>query len=791
MAEQRAAENIKFLDSDVPEFSAEAAAEVARELYGVEGEFKRLYSERDQNYRIRQADGATCVLKFANSEEDPGVLDLQHQALIHIEGRDPDLPVPRVIRSLAGDLSGTVDGPDGRSHIVRLLSYMPGIDLAEVAQTAELYRNLGATVARLDLALRGFFHPAADHVLLWDLKRAPELRRNTDAIADAGLRARIEAVLDHFTDDVLPRLGGLRGQIIHNDANAGNVLVAEDDHERIAGIIDYGDMVHGALILDLAMAAAGVTHHTDDPVAAICDVAAGYDAVLPLEAEEIDLLYDLVVTRVAVEYVICNWRIVNPTSNDIRHLIDFVGPFEKAFEHLLGVGRAAARDRLRRTCQFPPYCPPTEEPDENADAVLDELLERRHRLLGPKQFLFYERPIHVVRGEGVWLYSATGRRYLDAYNNVTHVGHSHPHVLRAISRQYAALCTNTRYVYRNILDYAERLAATLPGGPRVCVFVNSGSEANDIAWRMAKMHTGKTGAIVLEGAYHGGTDAIDAFSPGDLPADKIAAHIRTIATPDTYRGEFRGADAAGRYAADADRAIAALDQAGLGVGAVMFDTSFVNHGVIDVPEGYLKAVVDKVRAAGGVFIADEVQAGFGRMGSHMWGCQSHGVEAEILTLGKPIGNGLALGAIITTPEILASFTADTGYFSTFGGNPVACAAGSAVLDVIEREDLLANARDVGAYLREGIRQIGQKHAIVGDVRGAGMLAGVELVRDPATLEPARAETKRLLDLMKDNGVLVGREGTHRNVLKIRPSMVFKRDNADQLVDALDRSLAEL
>ena len=791
MADQNAAENIKFLDSDVPEFSAEAAAGVARNLYGVEGEFKRLYSERDQNFRIRQADGATVVLKFANSEEDPGVLDLQHQALIHIERRDAGLPVPRVIRTKAGELSDIVEGPDGRRHIVRLLGYMPGTDLSAVAQTPELHRNLGATLARLDVALRGFFHPAADHVLLWDLKRAPELRRNTDVIADDTLRARVEGILDRFTDDVLPRLGGLRGQIIHNDGNAGNVLVAEDDLERIAGIIDYGDMVHGALILELTMAAAGVAHITDDPVQAMCDIAAGYDAVLPLEAEEVDLLFDLVITRLVAEYVICNWRVIHPTSSETQHLVDYCTAFEGALERMLAVGRKAARDRLRRALQFPPYCPPTEEPDATADAVLDDLIERRRRVLGPKQFLFYDRPIHVVRGEGVWLYSATGRRYLDAYNNVTHVGHSHRHVLRAISRQYAALCTNTRYVYSNILDYAERLTATTPGGPRVCVFVNSGSEANDIAWRMAKMHTGKTGAIVLEQAYHGGTDAIDAFSPGDLPADKIAAHIRTIVTPDTYRGEFRGADAATRYAADTDRAIASLDEAGLGAAAVMIDSSFVNHGIIDVPEGYLQAVVAKVRAAGGVFIADEVQAGFGRMGSHMWGCQSHGVEAEILTLGKPIGNGLALGAIITTPEILASFTAETGYFSTFGGNPVACAAGAAVLDVIEREELLANARETGAYLREGIRQISQKHTIVGDVRGTGMLAGVELVRDPATLEPARAETKQLLNLMKDNGVLVGREGTHRNVVKIRPSMVFKRDNADQLIDALDRSLAAL
>ena len=396
-----------------------------------------------------------------------------------------------------------------------------------------------------------------------------------------------------------------------------------------------------------------------------------------------------------------------------------------------------------------------------------------------------------MRGEGVWLYDATGRAYLDAYNNVPHVGHSHPHVLRSISRQYAALCTNTRYLYGNIIDYAERLAATFADGPRVCVFVNSGSEATDIGWRMAKMHGGKSGAIIIEKAYHGGTDAIDAFSPTDRPDGEIPAHIRTIVTPDTYRGAYRGDDAAARYAADADRAIAELDRAGYGVAAVMIDTSFVNHGIIDLPAGYLGLVVDKVRAAGGVFIADEVQAGFGRMGSRMWGCQVHGVEAEIVALGKPIGNGLAMGAIVTTPEILASFTARTGYFSTFGGNPVACAAGGAVLDIIEDEQLLANAVATGEYLRRGLRALARRQPMIGDVRGAGMIAGVELVRDRASREPAEQETGRVINAMKEKGVLVGREGYSGNVLKIRPPMVFRPGDADFLIAALDEAIAAI
>jgi len=791
MSDSTGGENIKFLDSDVPTFTAEDAVRVARELYGIEGEFKRLYSERDQNYRISDSNGPAYVLKFANSDEDPGVLDMQHQALAHVEDRDPELPVPRVIRTKDGALSDIVDDADGKAHIVRVLSYMPGTDIKNVELTPKVLRALGATTARLGKALRSFFHPSADHVLLWDLKRLPEMRHNTSAIEDAGQRAKIEDVVDDFTANILPRLKNLRWQIIHNDVNSSNILVTDDDPEKIAGIIDYGDMVHAPLIFDVAIAAASVADHTDDPIAAICDVARGFDDVVPLEAEEVDLIYDLTVARTALEILISSWRLANPTG-PTADLEDFIKQSWPLFDRLVAAGRGASRAALRLALKFPPYCPEPGEVDQaEADAVLDDMIERRRRLLGPNQYMFYDRPLHMVKGRGIWLTDATGRSFLDAYNNVPHVGHSHPHVLRAISRQYAALCTNTRYVYGNILDYAERLAATIPDGPRSSVFVNSGSEANDIGWRMAKAHTGKTGAIVLEKAYHGGTDAIHAFSPEGLPESEIQPHIRTIVTPDTYRGEFRGADAAERYAADIDRAIAELDDAGYGVATVMIDSSFVNHGIINVPDGYLKLIVAKVRAAGGVFMADEVQAGFGRMGSHMWGCQTHGVEAEIITLGKPIGGGLALGAVVTTPEILGSFTEKTGYFSTFGGNPVACAAGSAVLDVIEDEELLKNAVETGDYLRRGLQVLAQRHGIIGDVRGTGMIAGVEMVRDRETQEPAREATKRIINGMKEKGVLVGREGYNNNVLKIRPPMVFKPDNADTLIKALDEVITEL
>ena len=466
---------------------------------------------------------------------------------------------------------------------------------------------------------------------------------------------------------------------------------------------------------------------------------------------------------------------------------------------LLAMGKAAVCDELRRACRFPVYSVrlrggetgdwrleigDSESPISNLDK---ELMGRRTAVLGAHLEHFYSNPVHVERGKGTWLYGVDGRPYLDAYNNVPTVGHAHPHVVRAIARQTAVLNTNTRYLYRNILDYAERLLSTLPEHINVCAFVNSGSEANDIAWRMAQFITGNAGAIVMENGYHGITDAIKPLSPRF--GSKLKPHVRTLVSPNPYRGPYRYGepDLAAKYAADADRAIADLAAAGMKPAVFMLDSAFVSNGSPDVPAGYVTAVVTKVQAAGGLFIADEVQSGFGRMGQ-MWGHAVHGARPDIVTMGKPVGNGFPLGIICTSADILNRFVQEVGLFSTFGGNPVACAAGTAVLDVIEREGLAANAAETGDYLRQKLRGLMARHEIIGDVRGRGLVTGVDLVRDREALTPARAETARVLDGMRDKGVLIGDGGEYGNVLKIRPPLVFQREQADILVAVLDEVL---
>ena len=788
MSELSPAQETKFLGRNPPTFRDEAVRRIAAETFGLEGEFKLLVSERDQNFRIRAARGEQYVLKIANVDEDPDVVDLQIRGLLHVAMVDPGMPVPRVVRTKAGKTSTRVEGSDGTLHIVRALTYLPGTDLGKMPLTPALLRNLGGAIARLGRALRGFSHPAARHELLCDLQRAPQLRPCTSHIADKADRMRVERVLDEFIADVLPGLVRLRAQIIHNDANGDNVVVAPDAPDQIAGIVDFGDMIHTALATDPAVAAADLLMG-GDIIGPMCELLAGYDMVLPLEDEEIDVLYDLVLARCALTSIIIAWRSSKPEGPGY---LETYGPAAYAkIETLLTLGRAQVRARLRDACRFPPYCPKLGEQDVNDD--VDALVARRHRLLGATLELSYERPVHVVRGEGPWLFGADGSRFLDAYNNVPQVGHAHPHVSRAVARQAAVLNINTRYLYRIVLDYAERLLATMADGLEACLFLNSGSEANDAAFRMAKLVTGNEGALVMENAYHGMTESMDALTPYSHPCRPLQTHVRTLLAPDPYRGPYKkGApDLAANYAADADRAIADLAKVGLKPAAFMIDSGFTSNGIPDVPDGYLARVVEKVRAAGGLVIADEVQIGFTRSGTHFWGIQMHDVVPDFVTLGKPIGNGYPLGAVVTTRTILERFCAETGFFSTFGGNPVGCAAGIAVLDVIEREGLMENARITGDYLREGLLGLMNRHTWIGDVRGMGLLVGVELVRDRQTLEPAGPETERVLNHMRDNFVLVGREGPHGNVLKIRPPLAFQCEHANILVDALDKALAAL
>ena len=419
------------------------------------------------------------------------------------------------------------------------------------------------------------------------------------------------------------------------------------------------------------------------------------------------------------------------------------------------------------------------------------LLARRQRILGKAAPLFYDKPLHIVRGEGVLLFDAEGREYLDAYNNVPVVGHCHPRVVEALTRQAQELNVHTRYLHENVVAYAERLTATFDPSLDMAVFTCTGSEANELALRMARLLSGREGIICSDNTYHGNTAAVDELSTTFNAGRPGSARVRAVPFPQQYRPlrGLAGAALADAYVAEVEAAIRDFDAQGIGLAGMLVCPIFANEGVPDVPTGYLERVARLVRKAGGYLIFDEVQAGFGRTGS-MWGHQAIGVVPDIVTMGKPMGNGHPIGGVVARAEIVDAFRERVMYFNTFGGNPVSCAAGMAVLQALDDDRLLENVRDVGPCVAKALRELMAVHPLIGDVRARGMFWSVELVSDRGTRAPAAAAAKAVVNAMRERGVLISRLGPFDNVLKMRPPLPFSRAHADRLLGTLDACLGE-
>jgi 4-aminobutyrate aminotransferase-like enzyme len=418
----------------------------------------------------------------------------------------------------------------------------------------------------------------------------------------------------------------------------------------------------------------------------------------------------------------------------------------------------------------------------------DELQRRRSASLAPSYQLFYDEPVQLVRGSGVWVYDNDGNRYLDCYNNVPSVGHAHPHVVQALAGQAALINTHTRYLHGAVIELAERLGSILPGNLNTCYFVCTGTEANDLAVQIARTVTGNDGVIVTERSYHGNSDLVGKLSTDSYPASDRPDWLGVVEPPNLYRGPFRrpDIDAGRKYATLVGDSIGQLAERGLGPAALLVDPSWDSNGVLNAPADYVSRSTEFVRRGGGLLIADEVQAGYCRMGTHFWGHTHYGVIPDIVTIGKPMGAGHPVAAVVTTPEIATAFAAKRNYFNTFGGNPVSATVALAVLDVIEHEQLLANATSTGATLGQGLTEIERRHPIVGAVQGGGLFWGLDLVIDRGTRRPiAYADAKRVATLLRRRGILAGVTGRYSNVLKIRPPLVFQPEHVEILLSELD------
>lgn len=1003
-----------------PAFSFGEAADLAASHFGVSGRVTALDSERDQNFKLSAEDGALWILKIVNASEPASESEFQVALLDHLARTSPDVVAPRLKISQNGTPLAEAAGVGSERHALRLVSWLPGLPLAEVERTPELLANLGSALGRLDRALQGFIHPGALRSFDWDIRQAGAARQRLPHIPDAEDRALLRRLLDHFDAEVAPRLAGLRAQVIHNDANDWNVLVDEDGRDRIAGIIDFGDALYSPLIAEVAVACAYSILDVEDPIGAAATLAAGFHAEYPLREDELDVLFDLIAMRLVISVTLSAarkektgdnpylaiseapaWRLLRRlgamnrrfATAILRHACGFdaapgagaiacwisanrkslapilerhpatlvkalvpygdpahpmtvtsagqqpekatawwdafcaengvalgIGPWGEArtvytsdifwsrfvegarrvhhlgldlfmpagtrvFTPLAAIVKSVEieEDPLGYGCLVallhePQGCPPfvtlwghlgheaarrlkagqhlqagelvgemgvpaenggwaphlhfqiSADPDLAARDILGvgearyldvwrelfpdaadlagippetfvqtgrtrpEIVAARKNSLLPNLSISYSEPIKFVRGEGAWLIDDRGRAYLDCFNNVCHLGHAHPDVVEAIARQAARLNTNTRYLHDGIVTYAERLTATLPEGLSVASFACSGSEANSLMLRMARTHTGHSEAIVLDWGYHGTTQELIDLSPYKYKrkgGKGRPAHVFEATIPDSYRApeDWPVEEHAKRFAESIAEQIADMAKQGRAPGLFLAESIPSVAGQVFLPEGYLREVYAMVRAAGGICVADEVQVGFGRVGSHWWAFETQGVTPDIVTMGKPIGNGHPMAALVTTKEIAASFNNGMEYFNTFGGNPVSCAAGLAVLDVIERDGLLANAAEIGAYLVSRFREMQARYEIIGDVRGQGLFLGIELVTDRKTKAPATAFARKVNDGARARGVLIGTEGPHDNVLKMRPPMIFSRANADHLVGVLEETFA--
>jgi len=790
-------------------FSEKDVKRLAEELYGIQVSVKPLDSERDQNFLISDQKGNRFVFKISNRTDDWNVLDAQNKAMEHM-ANNRGVTWPEICTSLKGEKMTCIQSPTGTTHLCRMLTYLPGTFFAQLdSHSPELLEDFGRFLGTMDKTLEKFHHPALHRYLIWDLRNIADLEDYLEEIKDIRQRNLVNYFLQQFKTFVLPAFPKLRTTIIHNDGNDYNVLVSEDG-KRVTGIIDFGDMVHTYTICELAVGIAYAIHRKDDPIKTAARIVSSYHEVYPLTELELEVLFHLICARLCATVVVSAYRLKHRPGDE--YLKISVAPAWEALEKLITIHPQQAYHLFREACKMPPF-------PGSQGLSPEKILEIRKRHLGKSLSVSYKKPLKIVRGAMQYLYDHTGRAYLDTVNNVCHVGHCHPRVVKAAQEQIAILNTNTRYLHDNIVEYAQRLIATLPDPLSVCFFVCTGSEANELALRLARTHTGNTDFVVVDHAYHGNTNAVIEISPYkfDGPGGSgCPPHIHKTFMPDIYRGPYksdhalrpddgqwsegnntpRGRKAIGtvsmrageKYAEDVHRVLNEMETKGKKAAAFIHESLPSVGGQIILPDNYLKKAYQYAREAGAVCIADEVQVGFGRVGSHMWAFETQGVVPDIVTMGKPMGNGHPLAAVVTTPEIADSFNNGMEYFNTFGGNPVSCAVGLAVLDVIRDEKLQENALNVGKHMKAGLKGLMDKHPLIGNVRGLGLFIGIELVRDRETLEPAAEQAFYIAERMKEAGILVSVDGPLYNVIKIKPPLVFTEANADLYISALDKIL---
>lgn len=778
-----------------PAFDPEIGARVIERYWGRSGKLRELPSDSDQNFRVTPEEGPEFVLRIANSQQDEVFLKALVDLLAGLERYG--LGTQRAVPTLSGQRLIQETGPDNTAHWVWLTEWVEGRTLADhPVRGPETLASLGSAVARLDEGLDGYaasadtdaFHRSLD----WDLARAAsvlagsfEAHSPTDLFGEERWELFRRAYDDH-TARTGPLLGLLPMALVHNDTNDHNVLISDDSESpAIVGILDFGDAVVSYRIADLAIACTYAVMGSATPVDDIETIVKAYASSRPLSMLEARMVLPLVRLRLLVSVTMsAKAALIEP---DNPYLVISQAPAWQLLRQLDPVDMERTADRIARSAGHG-----IGRPEGHGEAAYDtaSVLAARQRLLGPSLSLSYDEPLHIERGWMQYLVDTRGRAYLDCVNNVCHVGHSHPDVVSALARQAEKLNTNSRYLHPLRVRYATALLERLPDHLDTCFFVSSGSEANELALRIARVATGRTDVVVQDAAYHGSTSAMVDLSPYKFSGPGGGGrpqHVHISPLPDPFREVRDHPDAAAHFVRGVEDA---LERAEAGGGAAAFFAEPIPScgGQVVPPAGYLKAAFERARDFGGLAVADEVQTGFGRIGSAFWAFELDGAVPDIVTMGKPIGNGHPIGAVAVRRELAERFANGMEYFSTFGGNPVSCAVGLAVLEVIEREGLQGHALEVGQSLLARLDELRRSDDRLGDVRGQGLFLGIEFVVPGEAREPDAALAHAIVQSARDSGVLLSTDGPHHNVIKIKPPLPFDRKDADRVVDVVAAAL---
>lgn len=720
-----------------------------------------------KNYKIECTDQCYVLKIYDASVANKASIDGETHILTKLQNlKGYNFPVP--IKSNSG--ANWIEESD---TLYRLLSFVTGTFLGNIPRNKSMAHELGAFLAQMDtMTIEMYDAPTMAKQPPWDLRHFYKNEPLIKYIPNPKHRSLVTYFYLQFKEMVLPHQEELRMGIVHNDANEWNVLTCNNS---ISGIIDFGDMCHTWTINNLAVAITYYMMGQENPLEYAVELIEGYHALRPLDVLELDVLYYLIAARLCTS--VCNSAYAKKQNPDSEYITISEESAWNLVHVWLTINPIAAQNTFRKAAGYPPL-------QTNA---LEKQLELRKQFISNSLSLSYTAPIHMVRSAFQYMYDAKGNTILDAYNNIMLVGHCHPKVVQAAQRTFARLNTNTRYVYDELQSYSEKLLSKFPDSLNKVFFVNSGSAASDLAIRLAQTHTKKRKVMVMEHGYHGNTRLgidISHYKYGHKGGPGKRDYILEASIPKIFGAGFGSeAEATKFYVEKTHKEIQNHE---LEISAFIAEPIIGCGGQVPLPKDYLKNIYPKIRAQGGVCISDEVQVGFGRLGKYFWGYEMYDVVPDIVIIGKPMGNGHPMGAVITTTEIAQSFENGLEFFSSFGGNPVSCAIGEAVLDVIHEEHLDTEAQNTGSYLKGRLKELGKQYPEIADVRGEGLFLGVEIMDEK--FQPDTMFAQYLKNGLRMESILIGTDGPADNVLKIKPPLYFNKENCDMLLSQIEKLL---